>query len=285
MNDLREGLVFVRNLLLSMDKLNNEEMVLCRQFRNPMALSRPMKEPKRHRLIWFFSITGSFLLIVTLIMLRQYDLISSGYGNAALMDLEEWDFKTVLLASTLNVIGVWLPVIIVIAGMVAIGIKIYRVCVKSHNKNVDIDNQRIMMKNEQIMRSNENFSEAIQNIRDRKKRISSIYQENVLTWFPQDYGSLTPVNYFINLVDNHLVSSIQEAVEKYEQEVYRQKKLHNQQMILNQQEELVRQQMLGNMINTANLFTNIGINQAANRNAAANERIASNLSDINRRLR
>ena len=280
LNELHEKLIYVRNLILAMENLIKEGEVLQNQLRNTFQMQKIRPEPQKHRRAWILSTVGGFLLAAI-----AYILTVSGMIQMQNM----WSYEVNVGAYILEVVirGIIFSLIStgIVAGLVAIIVKIQKWSIRLQNKTAEKVNRQIVIQNEYIKQNNDKLKTEIQKVYNRKLWISRKYQQNVSTWFPKDYLDMPAVDYFINLVENHLVTTIQEAVEKYEQELYRREKLHNQQMMISQQEQLVKQQeymvkqqMLGNILNTANLVTNIGTNMTVNR-------MANDVADINNTMR
>ena len=104
--------------------------------------------------------------------------------------------------------------------------------------------------------------------------------QNIIEWYPKDYGYPAAVDFFINQVENHLATTIQECVEQYNTYTFRQKvtdnqkiMIGNQQIMISKQDEMIRQQMIGNAIATVNMMANV-----ATAHNTAN--IAHNTADI-----
>ena len=306
MNELRDKLIYVRNMLLAMQKLNQDEEQLRNQIKNTSNVMEFMVENTKKRKKWIFIVIAVFLLIVVTSTDRRldslYDRAVKDYEYEVYLEELEWMVehseegpypgydepepqKMDFLGKAIC-IGIYHGGVLagILGGIVAIKFVIDSILIKIQNKRIREMNQSIIEKNILVESTNKKIVTEIEKIHDRKIRISEEYQKNIISWFPRDYGYLKAVDYFINLIDNHMATTIQEAVEQYRNYEYQQAMLAAQQVMLNQQnilignqemmignqevmignqkimisnqEELVRQQMHGNMINSAILNVN-----------------------------
>ncbi|MBP3339744.1 MAG: hypothetical protein J6L69_10110 [Lachnospiraceae bacterium] len=322
MNGLYDGLIYIRSLLLKMQSLNEEEAKVVQQMQRPLIAQRPLHKVKKEKSKIIILIVVYLLIIIT----QTFDLSFTLYEDQKraleydmVDDKAYWvmthdepypgydgELTTNYGTALVKAMVAMLPIAIILAIIVIV---IARKINKKENKRIEEfnlanaaiekDNQRIAEENKGIILYKEECKVQIEEIRKQKCEIANEYRKNALTWFPKDYGYLSAVNYFINLVENHMVTNIQDAVEKYLTYMYRAEvtgelkaikanqtiMINNQRIMISQQEELVRQQILGNMINSANLAVNISNNAKLTNIQSSAASTASSMAQMNSKLR
>ncbi len=301
MNELYEKLTYARSLILGMCELNEEEERYENRKKPFIPSQRYNKEEKANiKKTIMITILSSVLIIIVLSIfpiLMELLFIRPEDTTADIVFSIAWSLIQIIFL--VGFIAGIVCLIIVVAQ------KSNESSVKHTNERIKAKNQQILANNQMIEQQNQELEVEISKIRDRKLAVSQEYQRNVLTWFPKDYGYLEAVNYFMQLVENHRVDTIREAVDLYDTYVYRKEMtlkqdamlnnqivtINNQKVLISKQDNLVRQQMVGNMINVANMATNmmnLATNQAigtdVNRMAGAANRTANSVQSINRKL-
>lgn len=323
MNELHENLLYVRSLLLAMQRLNQEEQGLLNQIQEPVrawnrAVSSPQKKYTEYSKGKVVSIIlGLFLAMELIGICQTAGRVRQDLKNEVFLSTEDVKYEDVTVSETevytkaaLRSLPMSVIEAAIIGGVVVLANRSKVVKAKKQmeldKKRIENQNLNVREKNYDIQRRNQAIAAEVENIHSRKYMVSQEYQQNVLTWFPRDYGYLSAVDYFINLVENHLVSNIQEAVKEYNTYMHRKKTLENQETMLeygremlSKQDRLIKEQMLGNLLNAANLAANIGNGRrldnierttargasAAERAASAAESAASAARNINDKLR
>lgn len=300
MGELHEKLMYVKDLVTAMDKLNQEEQGLLRQKKHPVTQNEVVVEMPQEQ-------KGKKVLIliavfVVLFVMNTVPLVSNlhksqqsqirrerldaefswnlehpgeefpGYNDEP---EESWVFTYFLAVARGFIIS------FIITGILALVLnynaKSKRADAERRNERQRKQHQDIQKNNELIVWQNKEIDEKINQINNRRRLISQEYMENIIAWYPKDYGYLSAVEFFINLVENHLAETIQECVEQYNTHMFREEVKENQKdtqkIVITAYENIVRQQMIGNMIATANLVANMAT-------AANTANIANNTSDI-----
>lgn len=289
MNELHADLVYVRNLLLAMQKLNEDEIDLQAQVRQTSKLQETVDVPKKKNKIWTIIVIAVFLIVSAYTSYDKANILYQGEVRQYEYDAfnEQWywegthpedepypgyDGEEPQFSDYIGmglIIGVPTGAItaLLLGGGFVIKHKLDEAAAKKRNRGIQESNQKKQEQNQAIQLRNNELAAEIQHIHNRKLMISQEYMRNIILWYPKDYGYLRAIDFFINQVENHLASNIKELVEQYQTYEFRQSVMggirviiNNQQIMISKQDELIRQQMIGNMINMANLATNISTN-------------------------
>ena len=159
--------------------------------------------------------------------------------------------------------------------------------VEKENKRRKQQYDAACQNNQLIVKHNAEVDLKLKQIADRRTLISQEYMQNIIEWYPKDYGYPSAVDFFINLVENHLATTIQECVEQYNTHMFRQKvtdnqqemlanqkvMINNQEIMITKQDKMIRQQMIGNAIAAVNMMANVAT-------AGNTAQIANNTADI-----
>ncbi|MBO5335929.1 MAG: hypothetical protein J6A94_02205 [Lachnospiraceae bacterium] len=297
-NKLYEDLLYVKSLITAMGNLNIEEMQLQSRKVSPVKPRLVLFEKIRYgRMIRIF-----LLVFLVLFFINTIPFVGAAYRYEKTQieldkenDMLAWrmahkneEYPGYQGEENVNMVSVVLPIVIrgsfiafVISGMVAAIMTIREKMKDARNSQLKNNYENSIKNNQLILQKNAEIDAMIQHIANRRVLISEEYMENIIKWYPKDYGYPSAVNFFINLVENHMANTIQECVEQYNTYIYRQQKLENQQKIIDgqnriisQKDEMIRQQMIGNYIANENLYANRQTAQNTSRIADATERIA-----------
>lgn len=291
MNELHEKLLYVKSLVTAMGNLNEEEAGLQRKKQTPANVQPVVKKKPRQS-----SGGQKALLVVVFVMLFLFNVVpvATNRYNAAkdqiaidkandqfawMMEHYGEEYPGYQGSETVNMVSVLLPAVIrgavvsfVLTGVIAAISASRR---KRQNAMIEKNNQRLQDKyeatlknNEIILQNNAEIDEQIQQIANRRVLISEEYMQHIIEWYPKDYGYPAAVDFFINQVENHLATTIQECVEQYNTYTFRQKvtdnqkiMIGNQQVMISKQDAMIRQQMIGNAIATVNMMANMATAQ------------------------
>ena len=337
MNDLHKNLLYVKDLVTAMGNLNRKEQQLLNKKRVPVQPQRIVRNKSRQN-------KGAFtgILLLTFALLFLYNAvpyaINCYYSEKQQIEQEKTDdeFSWYLNhpnkekypgyqgKEKVNWVSVLLPPFIrgffiagILTGIVAAVITIVR---KRQDADVDRRNSILQKKdeatfkdNEAILQKNAEIDAEIKQIANKRALISQEYMQNIVEWYPKDYGYPSAVDFFINLVENHLATTIQECVEQYNTYLFRQEVADNQQemignqkvmignqeVMISKQDKMIKAQMVGNVIAAVNMMANIAtagntaniaesasnIERNTARTAKNTERIAGHAANIDRTLR
>lgn len=303
MNELHEKLLYVKSLVTAMGKLNEEEAGLQRKKRTPanvqpIVINKSRQGGSGQRAILVVVFVFLFLFNVVPVAMNRYDAakeqIEIDKANdefAWMMEHNGEEYPGYQGSETVSMVSVLLPAVIrgvvvafvftgVIAAISAARRKRQDAMIEENNRKLQNNYEATLKNNEIILRNNAEIDEQIQQIANRRVLISEEYMQNIIEWYPKDYGYPAAVDFFINQVENHLATTIQECVEQYNTYTFRQKvtdnqkiMIGNQQIMISKQDEMIRQQMIGNAIATVNMMANV-----ATAHNTAN--IAHNTADI-----
>ncbi len=288
MNDLHKNLLYVKDLVTAMGNLNREEQKLLSEKRVPVQPQRIVSNKSHQNKVAFI---GILLLVFMVLFLFNAvpNAINRYRSEKTQIELEKandefsWNlshpnqekYPGYQGTEKVNWISVLLPPFIrgfviagILTGIVAAVITVIRkrqdTDMDKRNKTLQVNYQATLKNNEIIMQRNAAIDEKIKQIANKRTLISQEYMQNIIEWYPKDYGYPSAVDFFINLVENHLATTIQECVKQYNTHLFRQEvtdnqqeMLDNQKVMISKQEEMVKLQMIGNMIAAANLMTNI----------------------------
>lgn len=302
MNDLHKNLLYVKDLVTAMGNLNREEQKLLGEKKVPVQAQRiTVNKVKRNR--------GSFFGILLLIFILLFLFNAAPYAinryrsEKTQIELEKADDKFSWNlnhpnqgkypgyqgSEKVNWVSVLLPPFIrgfiiagILTGIVAAIISVVRkrqdADVDKKNRMLQMNHETVLKNNEIILQKNAEIDEKIKQIANRRALISQEYMQNIIEWYPKDYGYPTAVDFFINLVENHLATSIQECVEQYNTHLFRQEvtdnqqemldnqsvmidnqavMIDNQEIMISKQDKMIKAQMFGNAIAAVNMMANI----------------------------
>ena len=295
MNDLHKNLLYVKDLVTAMGNLNREEQQLLNKKRVPVQPQRIVRNKCRQN-------KGAFtgILLLTFALLFLYNAvpyaINCYYSEKQQIEQEKTDdeFSWYLNhpnkekypgyqgKEKVNWVSVLLPPFIrgfIMAGILT-GIAAAIIMVVRKRQDADMDKRNNILQknyeatfkdNEAILQKNAEIDEEIKQIANKRALISQEYMKNIIEWYPKDYGYPSAVDFFINLVENHLATTIQECVEQYNTYLFRQEVTDNQQemignqevmignqeVMISKQDKMIKAQMVGNMIAAVNMMANI----------------------------
>ena len=290
MNDLHKNLLYVKDLVTAMGNLNREEQKLLSEKRVPVQPQRIVSNKSHQNKVAFIGILLLVFMVLFLFNAVPY-AINRYRSEKTQIELEKakdefsWSlshpnqekYPGYQGTEKVNWISVLLPPFIrgfviagILTGIVAAVITVVRkrqdMDMDKRNKTLQVNYQATLKNNEIIMQRNAAIDEKIKQIANKRTLISQEYMQNIIEWYPKDYGYPSAVDFFINLVENHLATTIQECVKQYNTHLFRQEvtdnqqeMLDNQKVMISKQEEMVKLQMMGNMIAAANLMTNIAM--------------------------
>lgn len=290
MNDLHKDLLYVKDLVTAMGNLNGEEQILLSEKRVLVQPQKIVRNKSRQNKVDFIGIL--LLVFMALFLFNAVPYAINRYrSEKTQIELEKvndefsWSmnhsnqeqYPGYQGTEKVNWVSVLLPPVIrgfiiagIFTGIVAAVITVVRkrqdADVDKRNKTMQMNYEAALKDNEVILQRNAEIDEKIKQIANKRALISQEYMQNIIEWYPKDYGYPSAVDFFINLVENHLATTIQECVEQYNTHLFRQEVTDNQQVMINnqvvmisKQEEMIRQQMIGNVIAAANLMTNIAM--------------------------
>lgn len=247
-----DGLYEIRQLLTKMAELNRQECSVehLRDSRRPIQ----QKQEKPNR-------TPSIIVVMAMVALYfvvRLALTISGELRAGMRPSVVW--------------GSLFYDIPIVAVLVAAAGGIAMAYFRFKDRGVDEVNRQIEEQNRvngaynlQIRAKREENEQKLQAIRQQRQLLVNRYGRHCDNWFPQSYGYMEAVNFFIGQVQNHTTDR-EKVIDRYldykrdqETRQYREDmrnfqrvNIENQSLMISQQDEIIRQQMIGNVIN---LFT------------------------------
>lgn len=310
MNQLHEDLLYVKSLVTAMGNLNKQEVQLQGAKKNtvPVQLKTlpPVKKGKAGMIALLILIFCGLLFINTMpAALSMYQSAKEQIKLDKVNDEFSWTldhhgekYPGYQGSEKVDMVKVIVPCAIrggiiafVITGIVAGVFVIIRrkgaADVEKENKRRKQQYDAACQNNQLIVKHNAEVDLKLKQIADRRTLISQEYMQNIIEWYPKDYGYPSAVDFFINLVENHLATTIQECVEQYNTHMFRQKvtdnqqemlanqkvMINNQEIMITKQDKMIRQQMIGNAIAAVNMMANVAT-------AGNTAQIANNTADI-----
>ena len=310
MNQLHEDLLYVKSLVTAMGNLNQEEVQLRNQKQSPVfAQRRTVATPKQSKagmiaiLLLVFGVLFFINMLPTAVNSYQHEKVviqlakaddefawshnHQGEPYPGYQGSEKVNMAKVLVPASIRGFIIAFIITGIVAAIMTNKRKRGDAGVERQNEQLQRQYEEAVQNNQAIAKKNAEIDAQIQQIANKRSLISEEYMQNIIEWYPRDYGYPSAVDFFINLVENHLATTIQECVEQYDTHMFRQKvtdnqqemidnqqvMLENQQIMISKQDEMIRQQMIGNTIATVNMMANI----ATARNTS---QIAANTADI-----
>ncbi|HEX3022713.1 MAG TPA: hypothetical protein VHP81_10010 [Lachnospiraceae bacterium] len=264
--NLRQKLLYVRGLIVAMDSLNkNQER--CESQKRAQHQYIPYENKKKSGIgKWILIVLGIFVLLVVYYTKSYLD-----YSYATL-DMSKYTYSRALFEVMMISVPRAATQSAILAGVIAVIIYVKNYSRHSNKQKVELLNREHQQENALIRQKNNEMDQQIDQLVQRKQAISNEYTRNCIQWYPKDYGYLSAVDYFINQVDNHLASTMKEAVNNYIKYINDLKEEEFRNTVTSQNDEMIRQQMIGNSIQMANYHSNLRQESyAASAASAANE--------------
>lgn len=271
MNELHGKLLHMRELLQNLTKLNQEESRCKNQMKSMEVTSTYEPRKLSVKLI----LIGAVILIVlfsgTFTRFKEnlqdaieYDKIDDKFqwtmnhhdDNLEYPGYEEDPtiFTTTLFKTLAPLTFKIVLALVLLGGYTA---KVHKEN-KTGRERIEQINANVIRQNQERVQRNQQLSIEIEGIQKKKKLLCLELSKNAQEWFPKDYSYLSAVNYFINLVENHMANTIQEAVKLYLDDIrYRaingklakvsdgiKIMINNQEIMISRQEEMIRQEIL-----------------------------------------
>ena len=295
MNDLHKNLLYVKDLVTAMGNLNREEQQLLNKKRVPIQPQRIVRNKSRQNkgaFIGMLLLTFAVLFLFNTVpyAINRYRSEKTQIEQEKIEDEFSWNlnhsnqekYPGYQGKEKVNWVSVLLPPFIrgfIMAGILT-GIAAAIIMVVRKRQDADMDKRNNILQknyeatfkdNEAILQKNAEIDEEIKQIANKRALISQEYMKNIIEWYPKDYGYPSAVDFFINLVENHLATTIQECVEQYNTYLFRQEVTDNQQemignqkvmignqeVMISKQDKMIKAQMVGNMIAAVNMMANI----------------------------
>lgn len=293
MNELHEKLLHMKNLVTDLNQYNEKE-------NNYKLQMKPMKKNNDYRAkkasIKYFAIIAVVAVILLLSSITSFiGDVQETYKNDAAIDEFSWTLRhpgeeypgyekdsSIVTSIFVSDFGPNIFIIVALFGG-------YIAVVKLKKKKANENNIKITEQNKvDDLKNRELFSE-VENVNIERDMLYVEITRNLQEWFPKDYCYLNAIDYFINLVENHMAETIQKAVELYlndmRYQITNQKldqfkggmqlMINNQQVIISKQDAMLRQQIIGNCINLENLANNMAMRRDIKDVGAAADRAAS----------
>lgn len=281
MNELHKKLINMKNLVANLNQYNQKENNYKAQMQ-PMINSDIYAAKKVTKK--YFAIIAIVAVIFLLLSVPTFlGDIQRAYKADSVDDEFQWalhhpgeeypgykEDSSIVKSILMSDFGPIIIIAVIIAGGYIAVIKVMNT---SKKKAVDENNKKIEEQNKINKLRNMNLFNEVATINQERETLYVEITRNLQEWFPKDYCFLNAIDYFINLVENHMADTIQKAVELYLDDMrYRitnQKldqikgsmlvMINNQQVMMSKQDEMIRQQIIGNCINSANLANNMAM--------------------------
>ncbi len=296
MEELIKRLQYVRSLLTAMSNLNQREAEAWGRMQQIVQvqyvpLDKPVKKGMNVVIAAVLFVVASLLLL----LMRALSIegrVRSAYGKSIAFG----DACARALPSAL----VGGAVVAVIAGAVVFAVQ------RSRSEAADRENalrmrqyQEALRRNEEAAAANKELETQIQEVQNRRQRISHEYVTSICPWFPREYCYFEAVDFFLHELELGTASTLPEAIKNYREFLFQkgvterldglgrkmEVMIDNQKVMIDRQEEMIRQQMLGNAIAAANLIQNMKIAQNTGAIAANTGRIAGSNDAISAGIR
>lgn len=301
MNELHKKLLNMKNLVADLNQQNQKENNYKAQMK-PMINSDVYAAKKVTKK--YFAIIAVVAVIFLLLSIPTFiGDIQRAYKNDSVDDEFQWvlhhpgqeypgykEDSSIVKSIFMSDFGPIIIIAVIIAGGYIAVIKFMNT---SKKKAVDENNKKIEEQNKINKLRNMKLFNEVATINQERETLYVEITRNLQEWFPKDYCFLNAIDYFINLVENHMADTIQKAVELYlddmRHRITNQKldqirggmlvMINNQQVMMTKQDEMIRQQIIGNCINSANLANNMAMRRDIKDVGEAAERAAKAASN------
>ncbi|WP_414150218.1 hypothetical protein ACIZ62_12075 [Acetobacterium carbinolicum] len=281
MNELHKKLLNMKNLVTDLNQYNQKENNYKAQMQPKINsdIYAAKKVTKK-----YFAIIAMVAVIFILLSIPTFiGDIQRAYKNDSVDDEFQWALHhpgdeypgyekdpSVVTTIFMSDFGPIILIAVIIAGGY---ITIIKVMNTSKKKVVNENNIKIVEQNKDNELKNTKLYNEVAILNQEREKLYIEITRNLQEWFPKDYCFLNAIDYFINLVENHMADTIQKAVELYlddmRHRITSQKldqikggmlvMINNQQVMMSKQDEMIRQQIIGNCINSANLANNMAM--------------------------
>ncbi|MDI3537012.1 MAG: hypothetical protein PWR12_1210 [Eubacteriaceae bacterium] len=283
MNGLHEKLLYMRSLVENLNQLNKKENTYKTQIASilPNEVHVEKKLSKTYFLV-IAIIAAGLLLMATLTFVddlqraQEYDVVDDEFQWVMNHPGEDYpgyeEDPSLAMSIFINDFG---PMFFIIAIVVGGGFVFIKQQNTSKKKIIAENNTKIEKQNNENKKKNLRLNNEFSVLNREREAIYVEITKNLQAWYPKDYCYLSAIDYFINLVENHMAETIQRAVELYLDDMrYRitnQKldrivdgmvvMINNQKIIISNQDRMIQQQIIGNCINAANLANNMAMRE------------------------